>query len=97
MATHPITIDISNIPDLVRLVEEVKNAKQPRILEENSTPVALLMPMGHSTLEVFDYQPLAVLKKGFLNAGYSEAEVNDMLDALSELPHYADTGFRKST
>ena len=45
MATHPITIDISNNPDLVRLVEEMKNAKQPRILEENKKPVAMLMPM----------------------------------------------------
>ena len=42
MATHPVTIDISNNPDLVRLVEEVKNAKQPRILEENNRPVVFL-------------------------------------------------------
>ena len=85
------------MPDLVRLVEEVKQAKEPRILEANNKPVAMLMPMGHSALEVFDYQPLSVLKKGFLDAGYAEAEVNDMLEALSELPQYAGTGFTKST
>ncbi len=96
MATHPVTIDISKHPDLVRLVEEMKHAKQPRILKENNTPVALIMPLGHSALEVFDFQPLGVVKKGFLDAGYPEAEVNDMLEALSELPQYADTGFSKS-
>ena len=52
--------------------------------------------MGHRALEVFDFQPLGVLKKGFLDAGYPEAEVNDMLAKLSELPQYADTGLRKS-
>src|SRR5438132_13606289 len=97
MATHPVTIDISNNPDLVRLVEEMKHAKQPRILEENNTPVAMLMPMGHSALEVFDFQPLGVVKQGFLDAGYPEAEVNDMLQALSELPQYAGKDIRKST
>jgi len=97
MSTHPLTIDISTNPALVRLVEEMKNANQPRILEENKKPVAMLMPIGHNALAVFDYQPLDAVKKGFLDAGYSEAEVNDMLEALSELPQYADKGFRKST
>jgi hypothetical protein len=45
MATHPVMIDISNNPDLVRLVEEVKNTKKPRILKQDSEPVAMLMPM----------------------------------------------------
>ena len=46
MATHPITIDLSNNPDLVRLVEEVNTTKLPRILKQNSEPVAMLMPVG---------------------------------------------------
>lgn len=45
MATHPITIDISNNPDLVRLVEEMKSTKKPRILKRDSEPVAMLMPV----------------------------------------------------
>ena len=45
MATYPFTIDISNMPDLVRIVEEVKTTKQPRILKRDSEPVAVLMPM----------------------------------------------------
>jgi hypothetical protein len=45
VATHPTPFDISNMPDLVRIVEEVKTTKQPRILKRDSEPVALLMPM----------------------------------------------------
>lgn len=48
MATHPTPIDISGMPELVRIVEEVKTTKQPRILKRDSEAVALLMPM-HTT------------------------------------------------
>jgi hypothetical protein len=44
MSTHPITIDISNIPDLVRLVEEVAATKTPRELKRDNKIVAVLMP-----------------------------------------------------
>ena len=36
------------MPDLVRLVEEMKHAKEPRILKKGSAPVAMLIP-GHVT------------------------------------------------
>ena len=45
MATHLTPIDISNMPDLVRIVEEVKTTKQPRVLKRDSESVAVLMPM----------------------------------------------------
>jgi len=46
MSKHLTPIDISNIPDLIRLVEEVKTTNQPQILKQNSETVAMLMPMG---------------------------------------------------
>jgi len=39
-------IDITNIPALRRIVAEMKNAKQPRLLKQDSKLVAMLMPMG---------------------------------------------------
>src|SRR6266571_6886775 len=39
-------IDISNMPDLLPLVEEVKATKKPRVLKRNGESVALLMPVG---------------------------------------------------
>ncbi len=39
-------IDISNLPDLLRLAEEVKETKTPRILKRDTETVAMLMPVG---------------------------------------------------
>ena len=101
MSRHLTPIDISNIPDLVRIVEEMKHTKEPRILKQDSEPVAMLMPMEtatqrHKTIDPFDFKPLNEVKASFLEAGYSEAEVKDMIEAMSELPHYAGTDIQKS-
>jgi hypothetical protein len=42
-------IDISKMPDLVRIVEDMKHTKEPRILKQGSAPVAMLMPMETAT------------------------------------------------
>jgi hypothetical protein len=101
MNRHVTPIDISHIPDLVRIVEEMKNAKEPRILKQGSAPVAMLVPMAtsteqHKAIEAFDFQPLDEVRGSLLEAGYAETEVNDMLEAMSELPQYAGTAIQKS-
>src|SRR5260221_4057181 len=41
----PVTsIDISNKPDLLRLAEEVKATRKPRLLKRNGETLAMLMP-----------------------------------------------------
>lgn len=37
-------IDISNIPELLRLVEEVREADRPRLLRKDDEDLAILMP-----------------------------------------------------
>jgi hypothetical protein len=101
MSRHLTPIDISNIPDLVRIVEDMKNAKEPRILKKGNAPVAMLMPMEtaaerHQTIDTFDFRPLEEVKADLLNAGYPNAEAKDMIEAMSELPKYAGTGIKKS-
>ena|SRR5437660_1103709 len=44
MTADPRPIDISNMPDLIRLVKEVEATKKPRKLVWNNKPVAVLMP-----------------------------------------------------
>jgi hypothetical protein len=39
-------IDISNKPDILRIAEEVKMTKKPRLLKRNGESVAMLMPVG---------------------------------------------------
>jgi hypothetical protein len=99
MGRHLTPIDISNIPDLVRIVEDMKDAKEPRILKKGSAPVAMLMPMEtaaqrHKTIDTFDFKPLEKVKADLLDAGYPDAEVQDMIESMSELPQYAGKGIK---
>ena len=48
--THPTPIDITNIPELVRIAEEVEATKTPRELVRENKPVALITPV------VFDHE-----------------------------------------
>ena len=100
MSSNIAPIDISNMPDLMRLVEDMKHAKEPRILKKGSAPVAMLVPMAtakepHKTIDTFDFKSLDEVKASLLEAGYPEAEVKDMIEAMSELPQYANTTLQK--
>ena len=44
MSSHLTPIDISNMPDLARLVEEVAATQQPRELKRGNTTLAVLSP-----------------------------------------------------
>jgi hypothetical protein len=44
--TTPTPIDITNIPELRHLVEEMRESKNPRLLKQDRVSVALLMPLG---------------------------------------------------
>ena len=45
MAKTPKRIDMSRIPELVSLVQEVRRTNEPRILQEESEDVAILSPV----------------------------------------------------
>jgi hypothetical protein len=46
MTTHPITIDISTLPELAELVEEIAATKTPRILQRDHETIAVVMPVA---------------------------------------------------
>ena len=41
---HPTPIDITNIPELVKIAEEVEATKTPRELRRENKPLAVIMP-----------------------------------------------------
>src|SRR5687768_3254328 len=101
MSRHLTPIDISKMPDLVRIVEDMKQSKEPRILKKGSAPVAMLMPMEtaaerHKTIDAFNFKPLEDVRAELLDAGYPDAEVKDMINAMSELPQYAGQDIQES-
>ena len=44
MARELKTIDVSSIPELLRLAEEVRDTNEPRVLKRDSEDLAILMP-----------------------------------------------------
>jgi hypothetical protein len=48
MSKHMTPVDISNIPVLLDLVEEVEATKKPRELRRDNKPVALLTPISEN-------------------------------------------------
>lgn len=47
MAKDMRSIDISSVPDLVRIAEEVRTSGRPRILRRNGEDMAMVIPIGH--------------------------------------------------
>jgi len=45
MAKELRPLDISNVPELLRLVEEVRESEEPRVLRRDSEDLAILMPV----------------------------------------------------
>lgn len=43
--SQPTPLDITNMPELVRLAEEVEATKKPRVLKRDNTALAILMPV----------------------------------------------------
>ncbi len=46
MSRHIIPIDASNLPDLLKVAEEVNITKTPRLIKRNGETLALLTPAG---------------------------------------------------
>ena len=47
---HPTPIDITNMPDLVRIAEEVEATKTPRELKRENKTVAVIVPAKKAPL-----------------------------------------------
>ena len=50
MTQSATAIDISNMPELVRMAEEVEATNKPRVLKRDNTPIALLSPVKKETI-----------------------------------------------
>lgn len=97
MSKYITPIDISNIPVLRRIVEEMKHTKQPRLLKEDSKTVAMLMPLGTaletSTDDIWaQYNPTNVQQAlqqsaGALTGVNRENLLNDIANGRTQQNH----------
>lgn len=63
MADHTKSIDISDVPDVLKLAEEVRRDGEPRVLRRNGEDLAVVLPLpasekrhGRRVLSEADYE-----------------------------------------
>lgn len=60
MAQERPPIDITNMPDLSRLVEEVRASNQARVLQRNHETVAVLIPAGRHAAQPHRHRHISI-------------------------------------
>ena len=83
--SQPTPIDITNIPELVRIAEEVEATNKPRVLKRDNTPIAILKPVTkkHSS----QAKRKAIKETLALAGAWSDLDFEEMLDALDHIRH----------
>lgn len=88
MSRNLTPIDISNLPDLLRLAEEVQTTKKPRILKRDSEPVAMLMPVGTAVKPEKKRAKKKAIEDTLALAGsWSDLDWDDMIRELDRIRH----------
>lgn len=64
-------IDISNVPELMRIVEEMLASRQPRILSRDDEDVAVLMPVASPPEPTVQQEKTGADYEAFLSAAGS--------------------------
>jgi hypothetical protein len=84
MAQHATPIDISTMPDLVQIVEEVAATKQPRALKRDNHIVAILTPVER---EKQQQNSKAIEETLALAGAWKDLDFDDMLEQLDHIRH----------
>ena len=83
--SQPIPIDITNMPDLVRIAEEVDATNKPRVLKRDNTPIAILTPVKKN--QSHQAKSKAIKETLALAGAWSDLDFEEMLDTLVDLPN----------
>jgi hypothetical protein len=83
--SHPTPIDITHMPDLVRIAEEVEATNQPRVLKRDNTPIAILTPVKKQQSSKAKQQ--AINETLSLAGVWSDLDFDEMLEALDHIRH----------
>jgi hypothetical protein len=80
MAKELVPLDISNIPELVRIAEEVRDTNSPRVLKRDSEDLAVLVPVRARRRRV-GRTPIKSDHEAFLSAAgsWKDADVDKFL------------------
>jgi hypothetical protein len=73
-------IDVSKIPALARLVEEVETTKKPRVLKRDDRVVAIISPVFHDKRK-------AIQETLSLAGSWKDLDFDDMIEQLDRIRH----------
>ena len=83
LSNHTGVIDISRIPELLDLVEEVEETKKPKVLTRDNKVVALLSPVGAGSAT--DIEGSDALTRSLATIGsWSDLDASDVIRKVSE-------------
>ena len=83
--SQPTPLDITNIPDLVRIAEEVEATNKPRVLKRDNTPIAILTPLNRK--QSARAKQKAIKETLALAGAWSDLDFEEMLDTLDHIRH----------
>jgi hypothetical protein len=93
--SHPTPIDITNMPDLVRIAEEVEASKKPRELKRENKPIALITPIvqtkpqrkrGKTTFDPEAFKATAGILKGLIDAEQLKKDIYESRGLITRPP-----------
>jgi hypothetical protein len=83
--SQPTPLDITNIPELVRIAEEVDATNKPRVLKRDNTPLAILTPVTKKQSAQAKRQ--AIEETLALAGTWSDLDFDEMLNTLDHIRH----------
>lgn len=75
MAEQPKSIDITDIPDMLRLAEEVRRVGEPRVLRRDGVDLAMVVPLPRA-MKARLTKPTAEDLEAFRQAAGSWADID---------------------
>ena len=82
MASKYASVDISNVPDLLRLAEDVKKTRRPRVLRRADEDIAVLVPVPKAAQQAMQRTPTDEDIAAFEAAagGWTDVDIDQFLN-----------------
>ncbi|HEX6506494.1 MAG TPA: hypothetical protein VF221_02575 [Chloroflexota bacterium] len=83
MAEQPKSIDISDVPEILRIAEEVRLAGEPRVLQRNGEDLAMVVPLSSGKRLRFK-KPIAADLEAFRSAagGWADLDTDTLIETI---------------
>ncbi len=87
--SHPTPIDITTIPELARIAEEVAATKTPRELKQDNKTVAVIMPVEKKGAPSHKPDQEAIEETLALVGAWGERDWNEVEQELDHIRHHS--------